>query len=143
MNLHWSISIIQCFLFVIVHWIIFCKWTNIQNTTLSLISVIDSALLYLDSNFHLYLRLGSVRSAAEIIQKQKEIRINAKYSQQRDLNPRPPAYEAGAITAMLCWLIWRTRVSIPVPQRCERCALPTELVPHPLIFVIFLTRMCI
>ena len=61
---------------------------------------------------------------AEKIQKQKEF---AKYSQQRDLNPRPPAYEAGAITAMLCWLIWRTRVSITVPQRCERCALPTEL----------------
>ena len=32
-------------------------------------------------------------------------------------------------------VMWRTRVSIPVPQRCERCALPIELVP--LFFYIY------
>ncbi len=30
----------------------------------------------------------------------------------------------------VCVCVWRIRVSISVPQRCERYALPIELIPH-------------
>ena len=59
------------------------------------------------------------------------------------IEPGPHAWKARILTIELSALhimirqspdgfvlIWRTRVSIPVPRRCERRALPIELVPH-------------
>ena len=38
---------------------------------------------------------------------------------------------------------WRTGVSIPVPYRCKRYALPTELVPLSVLFILFLFLVCL
>ena len=38
-----------------------------------------------------------------------------------------------SVSSLIDWLEWRIRVSIPVPRRCKRRALPTELIPQLII----------
>lgn len=74
----------------------------------------------------------------------KDIKIRQKkpYSeQQADAKENFPQHRSGWKQSFMfgekrfcgmdsCILWWRQRDSNPRPQRCERCALPTELCPH-------------